>query len=331
MRLFVSGSAGAAGMSVERVIAIGGSIGALAVLKQVLPQIPANLPAPIFVALHVGSQGRDLLADIFDQCAALPASTAVEGEPVRNGRIYVAPADRHLLIIDGVIRLGSGPRENMARPAIDALFRSVAIQYGAGSCREGGAGLLAIKQCGRLTVVQDPLSATAPEMPLNALEVSDIDHRVAPDDIAALITSLVHEVTAPNCPIPRALALEVDIALGQRSCLSDTIEDIADIGPLSCSACGGTLSQIKEAPLRYRCQVGHAYSAGAFSAALEGSLEEAVRVALRIVEERAVLLERMARDAETAGRARTGGDFAGKAAELRSSAKVLRSAALNFL
>jgi len=322
-------------MHKERAIAIGGSSGSIAALKQIIPLLPEDLPAAIFVVVHVGTYGSNLLGDILDSAGPLSVATAVDGEPTETGRVYVAPADRHLLVIDGIIRLGRGPRENMSRPSIDALFRSVAFSYGSGAIglvltgnlNDGAAGLASIKQRGGLTAVQNPADAEAPDMPLGALEASDIDYR-AP--LADLITAMAHEPTGSEPAIRRELELEVDIALG-RPCLTETIAEIADVAPLSCPDCGGTLSQLKRPPLRFRCQVGHAYSANALAHQHEGSIDEAVRVALRIVEERAVLAERMAREAKTAARTHAHEDYLGKAAELRASAKVLRAAALRLM
>lgn len=322
----------------QRAIAIGGSTGSTPVLKAVLSRLSETLPAAVFVVVHVGAQGRNLLADILDGAGPLHVTTATDGEHAENGRVYVAPADRHLLVIDGVIRLGKGPRENMARPSIDALFRSVAAGYGpravglvlTGNLNDGAAGLAAIKQRGGLTAVQNPADSVAPDMPLGALEAADVDYRAPPGDLADLITELAHKQPGPEQPVHRALELEIDIALG-RPCLTETIAQIADFAPLSCPACNGTLSQLKEPPLRFRCQVGHAYSAKTLADQHEGSLDEAVRVALRIVEERSVLAERMARDAKKANRPRTHEDFLAKATELRKSADVLRAAALGLL
>ncbi|WP_292295101.1 chemotaxis protein CheB [Marivita sp.] len=325
-------------MHKERAIAIGGSSGSIAALKQIVPRLLKDVPAAIFVVVHVGAYGRNLLGDILDSSGSLSVTTAVDGEPAEAGRVYVAPADRHLLVIDGVIRLGRGPRENMSRPSIDALFRSVAVSYGSsaiglvltGNLNDGAAGLAAIKQMGGLTAVQNPADAEAPDMPLGALEASDVDYRAPLADLPDLITAMAREPPGSEPASRRELELEVEIALG-RPCRTETIAEIADVAPLSCPDCGGTLSQLKQPPLRFRCQVGHAYSANALADQHEGSIDEALRVALRIVEERAVLAERMARDANTAGRTHAHEDYLGKAAELRASAEVLRAAALRLM
>jgi len=324
-------------MSEGRVIAIGGSTGSISALKQILPRLPAGLPAPVFVVVHVGAEGRNLLAGILDACGPLTVSTAKDGEHPEQAHVYVAPAGRHLLLVDGEIRLGRGPRENMARPAVDALFRSVAASYGpraiglvlSGHLNDGAAGLAAIAQCGGLTAVQSPADAEAPDMPRGALEAGDIDYRAPLADLANLMVALAKEPPGPEFPTPRALELEIEIALGRPS-QTGVIDEIADVAPLSCPECGGTLSQLKEAPLRYRCQIGHAYSAKTLAHEQNGSLDEALGVALRIVEERAVLADRMARDAEASGRAWSMENYASKAAEFRRSADVLRSAAIRL-
>jgi two-component system chemotaxis response regulator CheB len=323
-------------MSHRDVIAIGGSTGAIDALKQLCRQLPADLPAAIFVTVHVGAEGRNLLSDIFNGIGPLPSRTAVDGETVEPGRVYVASADHHLLVIDGVVRLGRGPRENLSRPAVDPLFRSIAVTYGpraiglvlTGKLNDGAAGLRDINRCGGVTIVQNPSDALAPDMPLGALRATDVDYRAPLGDLGDLLIRLVAEAPGPVLPIPRAIELEVDIALG-RPCLTQTISQIADPATLSCPACGGVLSQIRDAPpSRFRCQVGHAYTAEALAEEQEGAVDEAIRIALRIIEERAVLTERMALDAQVAGRSRMEAELRKKAEEFDYYADLLRNAAL---
>jgi two-component system chemotaxis response regulator CheB len=255
---------------------------------------------------------------------------------VRPGHVYVAPADQHLLVIDGIVRLGRGPRENMSRPAIDPLLRSVATSYGSGATglvlsgklNDGAAGLADLKRCGGTSIVQSPTSAFAPEMPLAALQASDIDYRAPLESLGELLTSLLVEPAGPLVPIPRSIELEVDIALG-RPCLTQQILEIADPAPFSCPGCGGVLSQIRRGPpLRFRCQVGHGYTGEALADEQESSVDEAIRIALRIIEERAVLTERMAQDAAASGRNLAQASFLEKTEEFRRYAELLRSVAL---
>jgi two-component system, chemotaxis family, protein-glutamate methylesterase/glutaminase len=163
-------------MSTRDIIAIGGSTGALDALKCIFANLPADLQAAVFVVMHIASDGGDMLADILDAAGPMAVKMAAEGDIIENGRAYVAPAGRHLLVDKGTIRLGQGPRENMVRPAVDPLFRSAALSYGprvigvvlSGMLDDGAAGLAAVKRCGGLTVVQDPADAQADDMPLRA-------------------------------------------------------------------------------------------------------------------------------------------------------------------
>ncbi|WP_375450718.1 chemotaxis protein CheB [uncultured Devosia sp.] len=322
-------------MAKRDIIAIGGSAGSIEVIRQVCRALPAQLQASVLVAVHVGAGNQNLLAGILDSGGPLPAGTAVDGEPLQQARIYVAPADHHLVLDGRHVRLGRGPRENMARPAIDPLFRSAGISAGpraigvllSGMLNDGASGLADLKRCGGVTVVQNPLDALEGEMPRTALLASDVDYRAPAGDLADLLARLVDQEAGPALVAPASVALEVAIAMGR---LSDTptIAEIADPVALTCPGCGGTLSQIRRSPLRFRCQVGHGYTAEALVHEQEGSVDEAIRMALRVIGERAVMMEKMTLDALQAGRSAAAATFEERAQEYRRSAGVLMGAAL---
>ncbi|MBV9529338.1 chemotaxis protein CheB, partial [Sphingomonas sp.] len=179
-------------MAKRDIIAIGGSAGSGPVLRRIVSELPEDLSASVFVATHVPSQSAGYLAGVLASASAIPVSEAVDGQPIEQGHIYVAAPDRHLLLIDGTIRLGEGPRENMVRPAIDPLFRSAALSYGpravgvvlTGMLNDGASGLHAIKSVGGTAIVQHPLDAEADQMPLAALEATDADHVASSADLA---------------------------------------------------------------------------------------------------------------------------------------------------
>lgn len=322
-------------MARREIIAIGGSAGSVEVIRQICRALPADLPAAVLIAVHVGAGNQDLLAGILDSGGPLPASTAIDGEPLREGHIYVAPADRHLVIDGRILRLGRGPRENMARPAIDPLFRSAGVSAGpraigvllSGMLNDGASGLADLKRCGGVTVVQNPLDAVESEMPRTALLASDIDYRAPASDLAVLLSRLAQEEPGLALAPPESVALEVAIAMGRPSD-SPTIAEIADPVPLNCPGCGGTLSQMRRSPLRFRCQVGHGYTAEALAHEQEGSVDEAFRIALRVIGERAVLMDKMELEAFEAGRTAAAATFEGRAQEYRQSAAVLTDALL---
>ena len=259
---------------------------------------------------------------------------------VERGRIHLAVANRHLILRDGTLRLGTGPRENLVRPAIDPLFRSAALAYGpraigvllSGMLNDGADGLRAIKQCGGVAVVQSPQDCVASEMPISALEATSVDLSAEAAKLgAALAVRFAHERPEPAPPVPRDILLEVEIALGAR-CDSSLAKELGAPSPLSCPDCAGVLSEMNGArPLRFRCQVGHGYTAKALAQKQEGSIDEAMRVALRIIQERAELVERMGRDAAAAGRSSMADIYLDRAGEYRSQANTLRMAVLELM
>lgn len=320
------------------IIVIGGSAGSSAVLKKVLSDLPGDLGASVFVSTHIPSHSPSLLADVLGSSSSLPVSQAVDGQPVERGRVYVAAPDRHLLLLNGIVRLGVGPRENMVRPSIDPFFRSAALSYGSrvvgvvlsGLLNDGASGLHAIKSVGGTAVVQHPLSAEADQMPLAALESADVDHVASADDLAALLATLVSQDAGPSTPPTEELRLEVEIASGVRLG-SQKLLELATPSPLSCPECHGVMSEMKDGhPLRYRCQIGHAYTAEALVAHID-EVDEAIRVAMRIMEERVALVERMAADARQTGRSAVAELYDRRAEEYRRYAETLREAAVTSL
>jgi two-component system chemotaxis response regulator CheB len=321
-------------MAKRDIIAIGGSLGGVEAVRRLCAELPPELAATVFIVVHVGAEGNDLLAGIFDAHSAIAVSTATDGEIPRPGHAYVAPADRHLLVIDGTIRLGRGPRENLARPAIDPLFRSLAVGYGprvvavllTGLLNDGAAGLADVHRCGGVTVVQNPGDALAADMPLSALRATDVDYRAPVADMTSLLVKLAGEDAGPRVPIPSDLMREVDIALGRKSG-TDIVSKFADPVAMSCPDCGGVLSQVRRGPpLRFRCQIGHAYTAETLVAEKDGTVEEAMRVAMRIMEERAVLSRKMAEEARLSGRPAAAASFEQRLDQIDAYIAILRRA-----
>jgi two-component system, chemotaxis family, protein-glutamate methylesterase/glutaminase len=108
------------------IVVVGASAGGVEALVGLAASLPADLPAAVFVVLHLPATGTSALPDILSRHGPLAATHVKDGEPIENGRIYVAPPDHHLLLRTGYLRLSRGPRENGHRPAVDTLFRSAA-------------------------------------------------------------------------------------------------------------------------------------------------------------------------------------------------------------
>src|SRR5262249_30235120 len=109
-------------MANRDILAIGTSAGGFAALRFLAGEFSPDFPASILVVIHLSSQFRSTLDAILTQEGPLQATFAVEGEKLKRGHIYIAPPERHLLVESDELRLGLGPRENNARPALDPLF-----------------------------------------------------------------------------------------------------------------------------------------------------------------------------------------------------------------
>jgi len=184
-----------------RLIAIGASAGGIEALKVLVAGLPADLPAAVAIVNHLAPESPGYLPAILSHAGPLPASHGRDREPLLPGRIYVAPPDRHMLVVGGCVLLTDGARENGMRPAIDPLFRSAAVSFGnraigvvlTGALDDGTAGLAAIKNRGGLAVVQDPADAETPSMPESALQHVVVDHMAPLSAMAALLVRLVQE------------------------------------------------------------------------------------------------------------------------------------------
>jgi two-component system chemotaxis response regulator CheB len=288
-------------LSGHDIIVVGASAGGIDPLRQLCHDLPADLPAAVFIVVHVGI--RSHLADILDRRAALPVVTAESGMAVAPGTVYVAAPGKHLLLHDGHILLRRGPRENMARPAVDPLFRSAAASYSSrvvgvilsGALNDGTAGLRAIERCGGVTVVQEPTEAIEPSMPRSAMRHVAVDHIAPAADLAALLYRLAKAPAGPIPEIPLDIRLEAAIAVQELESMA--IEDkLGTLSPFTCPECHGALWEIGDGSmLRYRCHVGHAYTADAVVEAGSLEIDKMMETLLRSHRERAALVHHMAK------------------------------------
>jgi two-component system chemotaxis response regulator CheB len=322
-------------MAQRDIIVIGSSAGGASVLMELVRRLPADLQAAMFIVTHLPAGRPSELAALLDERSPLPIGEAVDGQPIETSRGYVAPPGRHLLLMDRVVRLGRGPHENMARPAVDPLFRSAALAFGSrvigvilsGFLDDGASGICAVKQRGGLAVVQHPLDAEAPEMPRAALEAVDADHVVNARELPELLVGLAGQPAPESPPPDPGLAFEVRVAAGAGP-PPEELAGFAAPSRLTCPHCHGVLSQVETAgPLRFRCQTGHAFSAEAALAAQQRDVDEAVLVALRVMEERCALVSSMAKEARESGRNAVAELYETRAEEYGRYAATLREAA----
>jgi two-component system chemotaxis response regulator CheB len=150
---------------VRDVIVIGGSQGSVEVLRTLLNELPPDFPAAILIVIHTGPSSPGYLASILNRYGPLPVAYAQNGDSVEPGKVYLAPADKHLEIVEpGAVYLSDGPKIKHSRPVADRLFITAAGVYGGrvisliisgGDC-DGADGANAVNAAGGLSFVQEP-------------------------------------------------------------------------------------------------------------------------------------------------------------------------------
>lgn len=180
-------------------VVIGGSAGAVQALLRILPELPADYPAPVLVVVHVPPDRENALVPLFQGRCRVAVKEAEDKEPALPGVVYFAPSDYHLLAeTDGGLSLSSDELVNMSRPAIDVLFESAADAFGpsltavvlTGANQDGARGLKAVLAAGGSAIVEDPVGAYASAMPTAALEACPAAAVMNLDAIASHLSQL---------------------------------------------------------------------------------------------------------------------------------------------
>jgi two-component system chemotaxis response regulator CheB len=289
-------------------ILIGTSAGGVEALLTLAQEFPPELPAAVFVTIHLASGAPSLLPELLRSRGPLPVVQPTERTSVKLGTIYIAPPDHHMVLEDHHIHVVRGPKENGFRPAIDAMFRTAARAYAGrtigviltGMLDDGTAGLLAIKRRGGLAVVQDPVDAAFPSMPRSALRYVNVDHVCGLRDIVPLLSELVQQRVEPKggTAVSDELDAEAQISAGEREAL-EAADELGTLAPFSCPDCGGVLMEFFDGDLlRFRCQVGHVFSRESALANKADQLDRELWAAYRALDEHQLLLERLAQDAQ---------------------------------
>ncbi len=320
-------------MARRDIVVIGTSLGGVTALKRLAGAFPADMPAAIMAVQHIPPDSPSLLDTILEQAGQLKAGFATNGIPIEHANIYIAPPDRHLLVLDDRLELSRGPRENRSRPAVDPLFRSAAVSKGTrvigvvltGLLDDGTAGMEAVKRCGGVTVVQDPSDAEQPDMPQSVLDSKvEVDYCLPLVEIAPLLIQLIETEAPVGSTIPEDLKIEVEMLRdGYRD--QPQLEQTGSSSPFVCPDCGGSLYKMEHTDVpRYRCRIGHAYSAKSLMAEQSEAVEKALVTAARALDERAKFYERMARDAVKRGSNSMTKSWKEQAKDLRAQEEVLR-------
>lgn len=280
------------------VIVIGASAGGVEVLRTIISSLPRTFDAAVFVTLHIGANASEL-PRILGHLDTLPVSHAVQGESIRPGQVYVAPPDHHLTIEWNRVVLTKGPRENMARPAIDPMFRSAARVYGdrvigvilTGGLNDGTAGLIEVKARGGIAIVQEPDEAHSKSMPASAITHVVVDHVLPAAKIGACLIQLVELARG------RAPAEGVALAIGDSQERGMTAEFTLNRPvAVTCPDCGGALRRSQLGSLtQFSCHIGHVYTAEVMLASQFLVMERFVEQAMRSLSERAEMCRLVAK------------------------------------
>ena len=329
-------------MPTRDTIVIGTSAGGVQALTTLVAGLPADLPAAVFIVLHIPADSTGLLPGILARESNLPVAHAVDGEGIRRGQIYVAPPDLHLLIERHHVRLVHGPKENLHRPSIDALFRSAARWAGpraigvvlTGARDDGALGMREIKQRGGISIVQDPLEALFPSMPMSVMQAIKVDYSVPLREIASLLDELSRETADEEGRYPVPENVEIETRIAQQEMDGDeliaSVERIGRISKLTCPDCHGALWEISDEDLlRYRCHVGHAFSAESLSNGQGEMLEVALWSAVRALEEQMILAKRIVERARRSNHTRAMLTFEKRAREAEAHSSAIRQLLLS--
>jgi two-component system chemotaxis response regulator CheB len=184
------------------VVAIGASTGGPGAVLEILQKLPLPYSLPILLVLHIGEPFGIAFADWLDAQTGLRVAYAQHGEPVsaRAGQVCMAPPDSHMAVRNGRLVLTRDAPRHSCRPSVDALFESVAREYGAaavgvlltGMGRDGAAGLLEMRRQGALTIGQDESSSVVYGMPREAMLLGAVERELSLNEISPLL----HDVSA---------------------------------------------------------------------------------------------------------------------------------------
>ena len=318
---------------IHHIVVIGTSAGGLTALTELVGQLKKEWKASYFIVLHLSRKGiSDYLVHRLQEFTDLTCVRATEGASIKPGHIYIAMPDFHLLVKKGEVRLGHGPTENRWRPSIDVLFRSAAAAYGyqtvgiilTGLLNDGVSGMWAIKRSGGSLIVQDPNEAEYPDMPLSVLSRMEVDHCVLLSLMGTVLQDIFQHQKKEPSEIPQEVIAEAEMAEQMASGI-DLISTLGENSVYTCPDCGGVLFQVEQGKIiRYRCNTGHVYTQDDLEIKQVESLEDTLWVALRMMEERRNLLQKMEKQMIERGFSRLAREHKKRIEELKKHIEKLK-------
>jgi len=288
--------------TIKNIITIGTSAGGISAVSRLVSTFHEDLDAAVFIVIHVSRNSMtDVILNTIQKKTLLKCVLPEDQDLIQNRTIYLAPADRHMLLERGTIRITKGAYENHWRPSIDVLFRSAAAAYNGcvtgivltGLLDDGTSGMYAIKRSGGRCMVQEPAEADFPDMPNNVLGNMEVDYKVSIDEMGHILTDLFSRSSCEETVVPDDVLLEAEIAKRMSSSVED-LKKLGEITTLTCPDCGGVLARVAEDIVpRYRCYTGHTFTEKSLEDEQVKGIEDSLWVAIRMLEERKNLLRTM--------------------------------------
>jgi two-component system CheB/CheR fusion protein len=209
----------------EHLVVVGSSAGGIEALSVLVSSLPENFPAPVVLAQHLDPSRPSQLPSILERRSLLPIITVDGDTKLQPGKIYVVPANRHVVIHDGTVGLAKNDGDR-PRPSVDLLLSTAARSYGdrlvavilTGSGSDGAAGAVEVKEHGGTVVIQNPRTAAYPSMP-SALPPSAVDHVCDLERIGPALNDIV-----------RGATLHKKIETGNRDALDSVLALVASHG-----------------------------------------------------------------------------------------------------
>jgi len=180
------------------IVVVGTSLGGLSALKVLLAGLHRDFPLAVAIVQHRHKDSEPALLDCLQKYGELAIKEVEDKDELRPGKVYLAPADYHLLVESGYFSLSTDQPVLFARPSIDVLFESAADVYKeqvigvllTGANHDGAQGLAKIKAGGGLAIVQDPKTAESSIMPQSAIATTSVDAILPLSEIAPYLMNL---------------------------------------------------------------------------------------------------------------------------------------------
>jgi len=320
--------------SPQYIVVIGASAGGFSTLIELVSQLEPECNCAFFVVLHLSSQSiGSYLAHRLQEHTRLKCVLAVDGLPIQRGFIYVAMPNHHMLVTDTEVKLTPGPLENRWRPSIDMLFRSAANHHSSrvigivltGLLNDGTTGMSAIKRSGGTTIVQDPNEAEYPDMPLSVLNALEVDFVVSVTEMGRTLKELTENAPATDGEAPQDVRQESEISENVITAISEA-EKLGHHTSYTCTECGGVLFEHHDdAITKYKCHVGHSFTARDLLIKQSEEMENSLWYAIRSLEQRRSLLESLAEKYSRSGNQFMARDFTKRSDEIKGHINNLKT------